>query len=274
MAKFSIGLAALLVFGAGAAVASPISNTRQLTFEGARAGEGYFRSDGGAMIFQSEREPGNPFYQIYTLDMETGDVERISPGVGKTTCGWLHPDGKTALFASTQYDPDAQQKMQDEIDFRASGQTRRYSWDYDPEYELVAADMETGTFTRLTDAKGYDAEGAYSPDGTRIVFASNRAAYATELSADDAALLARDPAYFMDIYVMDADGSNVQRLTDAPGYDGGSFWNDDGTQITWRRFSEDGARAEVFTMNADGSNERQLTDLGVVIVDSAICASN
>ena len=46
-----------------------ISNTRQLTFAGKRAGEGYFSADGTQMIFQSEREPGNPFFQIYLLDL-------------------------------------------------------------------------------------------------------------------------------------------------------------------------------------------------------------
>lgn len=51
--------------------------------------------------------------------------------------------------------------------------------------------MQNGTFTRLTNARGYDAEGAYLPDGNRIVCASNRAAYENELSAEDAALLAR-----------------------------------------------------------------------------------
>lgn len=267
MAKSMVITAVMLgagMLGASAAAASPISNTRQLTFEGARAGEGYFREDGGAMIFQSEREDGNPFYQMYTLDMETGDVARISTGVGKTTCGWLHPDGRRALFASTHYDAEAEAKMQAENDFRASGETRRYSWDYDAEYELVETDLETGEFRRLTHAKGYDAEGAYSPDGTRIVFASNRAAYEGDLSAEDAALLERDPSYFMDIYVMDADGGNVTRLTDTPGYDGGSFWDATGKKITWRRFSEDGSRAEVFTMNADGTDEQQLTSLGVM----------
>jgi len=39
-----------------------LANTRQLTFEGKRSGEGYFSPDGKALIFQSEREPGNPFY--------------------------------------------------------------------------------------------------------------------------------------------------------------------------------------------------------------------
>ena len=77
--------------------ASLLSNIRQVTFEGRRAGEGYFSSDGRRMVFQSEREPGNPFYQMYILDLESGDVRRISPGHGKTTCGWIHPLGEKVL---------------------------------------------------------------------------------------------------------------------------------------------------------------------------------
>jgi len=248
----------------GLATASPISAARQLTFEGARAGEGYFSADGSKMIFQSERAPGNPFYQIYLMDLETGDVERVSPGWGKTTCAWIHPDGERALFASTQLDPQARAKMAAELETRASGVTRRYSWDYDPAYDIIETDLETGVYRQLTDAPGYDAEGAYSPDGSRIVFASNRAAYARDLTAEEAERLDRDPAYFMDIYVMDADGSNLRQLTDAPGYDGGPFWSADGSKITWRRFSEDGARAEIYTMDADGTGERQVTSLGVM----------
>ena len=49
-----------------------LSNTRQLTFEGRRSGEAYFSPDGKALIFQSEREPGNPFFQIYLMDLDTG----------------------------------------------------------------------------------------------------------------------------------------------------------------------------------------------------------
>ena len=48
-----------------------LKNIRQLTYEGKRAGEGYFSEDGKTMIFQSEREPENPFFQIYLLDFET-----------------------------------------------------------------------------------------------------------------------------------------------------------------------------------------------------------
>src|SRR5258708_37523497 len=63
-----------------------LSNTRQLVFEGKRSGEGYFSPDGKKLIFQSEREPKNPFYQQYILDLESGETTRVSPGRGKTTC--------------------------------------------------------------------------------------------------------------------------------------------------------------------------------------------
>src|SRR5258708_31319923 len=68
-----------------------LSNVRQLTFEGKRSGEGYFSPDGQALIFQSEREPGNPFYQIYFLDLASGESHRVSPGMGKTTCSFFRP---------------------------------------------------------------------------------------------------------------------------------------------------------------------------------------
>ncbi|MEO1491819.1 MAG: M20/M25/M40 family metallo-hydrolase [Pseudomonadota bacterium] len=246
------------------AAESPISGARQLTFEGKRAGEGYFAADGSAMIFQSERDEKNPFYQMYLMDLESGDVDLMSPGIGKTTCGWIAPDGSKVMFSSTHHEPEAEAKMQAELDFRASGQTRRYSWDYDPEYEIFARDLATGEFTRLTDAPGYDAEGSYSPDGSKILFASNRHAYSEELTEAEAKRLEIDPSYFMDLYVMDGDGSNVRRLTDVPGYDGGPFWSADGSQFTWRRFSESGKTAEVFVANADGSNQRPVTDMGVM----------
>src|SRR5918992_707798 len=68
-----------------------LSRVRRLTVEGRRAGEGYWSPDGRRLVFQSEREPGNPFYQIYTLDLATGDTKRISPGMGKTTCAFFRP---------------------------------------------------------------------------------------------------------------------------------------------------------------------------------------
>ena len=241
-----------------------LDNTRQLTFEGRRAGEGYFSADGSRMVFQSERDAANPFYQIYLMDLETGDVERLSPGSGKTTCAWVHPSGDRVLYASTHEDPEAQKKMQAELDLRASGKQRRYSWDYDEQYEIYAHDLQTGTRVNLTNSLGYDAEGAYSPDGSQIVFASNRRAYYGVMTPEERATFEHDKSFLMDIYLMNADGTDVRRLTDSPGYDGGPFFSADGRQITWRRFSVDGSRAEIFTMDLASGKERQLTRMGVM----------
>src|SRR5262245_38570000 len=68
-----------------------LTRVRRLTVEGRRAGEGYWAPDGKRLVFQSEREPGNPFYQIYIVDLGSGETKRISPGYGKTTCAFFRP---------------------------------------------------------------------------------------------------------------------------------------------------------------------------------------
>src|SRR5215207_9440682 len=89
-----------------------LKNVRQLTHHFVRAGEGYFSPDGRQIIFQAEeKDTGNPFYQIFTLDLATGKRTRVSPGIGKTTCAYFHPDGKKIIFASTHEDPRAKAKQ-------------------------------------------------------------------------------------------------------------------------------------------------------------------
>src|SRR4051812_19906841 len=238
-----------------------LSNTRQLTFEGKRAGEGYFSPDGNRICFQSEREEGNPFYQIYILDLLTGDTTRVSPGVGKTTCSFFQPGTSRLLFASTHLDPEAKAKQKAELEFRASGKTRRYSWDYDETYEIFSANQDGTDIKRLTNSPGYDAEASYSPDGKQIVFCSMRGAFPAEKrSPEDRARFEKDPAYYGDIYLMNADGSDVRQLTTAPGYDGGPFFSPDGQRIIWRHFAESGMVADVFTMKLDGSDKQRVTD--------------
>src|SRR3954463_119031 len=112
------------LFGAALAVASAASlaqgpyqerdfltRVRRLTVDGKRAGEGYWSPDGKKIVFQSEREPGNPFYQIYLMDLTTGDTTRVSPGVGKTTCSFINPETGDVLFASTHHDPTSRQQQ-------------------------------------------------------------------------------------------------------------------------------------------------------------------
>lgn len=242
-----------------------LSRVRQLTFEGRRAGEGYFSPDGNLIVFQSEREPDNPFYQIYRLDLTTGETTRISPGFGKTTCSFIQPGTGDILFASTHLDPASRDLQAEEIRNRAEGRERRYAWDYDEHFDLFLAPAAGGEPRRLTTESGYDAEGAFSPDGSRIVFCSTRDAYPLDrLSPEDRKLAEVNPSHFGDIYIMNADGSDVRRLTDAPGYDGGPFFSADGRRIVWRRFNEEGTLADVYSMNTDGSDVRRLTDFGAM----------
>jgi len=248
-----------------------LSNTRQLIYDGARSGEGYFSPDGKSLIFQSERlpaqagEPGSPFFQIYILDLESGDNHRVSPGTGKTTCGFFRPNSNEVLFASSHLDPDVQKKQQEEIEFRAAGKKHRYAWDYDSQMDNFSANRDGSNIKRLTDALGYDAEGSYSPDGSKIIFCSLRNGYPVEkLSPEKQKQMEIDPAYFGEIYIMNADGSNQTRLTNWPGYDGGPFFTPDGQRIVWRHFEENGMFADVYTMRLDGSDVCRLTEFGAM----------
>jgi Tol biopolymer transport system component len=270
MPLFRTFIVASLMLGRAlvACAAEPLANqesqflgrVRQLTYEGKRSGEGYFSPDGKFLIFQSEREPSNPFYQIYILDLQTGDTHRVSPGTGKTTCAFFRPASDEVLFASTHLDPEAKTKQQAEIDFRAAGKQRRYAWDYDDHMDIFVAKRDGSGLRRLTDANGYDAEASFSPDGKQIAFCSLRSAYPTnQLSAGQRKHFETDPAWFGEIYVMNADGSDQKRLTFTGGYDGGPFFSPDGKRIIWRRFDESGTTADVFSMKTDGSDVRRLT---------------
>ncbi|WP_419194997.1 cadherin domain-containing protein, partial [Novipirellula herctigrandis] len=85
-----------------------------------------------------------------------------------------------------------------------------------------------------------DRHASWSPDGSKIAFRSDR-------DGND------------DIYVMDADGSNVTRLTfTGTATEGMPRWSPDGTKILFH--SDQDGNDEIYVMDADGSNQTRLTN--------------
>jgi TolB protein len=92
---------------------------------------------------------------------------------------------------------------------------------------------------RPTHGRGHNLLPAYSPDGSKVAFASNR-----------------DGNY--EIYVMHANGSAVVRLTRSAAIDVAPAWSPDGARIAF--VSDRSGRPQIHVLNAtDGSDERQLT---------------
>ena len=223
-----------------------LSNIRQITEGFARAGEGYFSPDGQTIVYQAI-SPGYPFYQIYSQRLADEALpHRISTGHGRTTCSYFSPDGSQILFASSHLDPNIRATeltaLEQQEEDRRTGRRRRYQWDFDPYMELFVADPEGRKLTRLTETPGYDAECAFSPDGTEIVFCSDRDG---------------DP----DLYIMDVDGTNIRQLTNEPGYDGGPFFSPDGNWIIYRTDRARPDYLQIHAIRADGQHDIALTNI-------------
>jgi Tol biopolymer transport system component len=225
-----------------------LKNVKQVTYDYLRAGEGYFSPDGTRIIFQAEEKGENPFYQMFVMDLKTGATRRVSPGVGKTTCGYFHPKLDKIIFASSHLDPDAKKHYEIERKAReeekATKKRRDYAWNFDPYMAIFEANSDGSALKRLTDAKGYNAEGSYSADGKRIVFCSNRSGEKN-----------------LELYIMDADGSNVRKLTNAPDcYNGGPFFSPDGKKVIFRSDRKKAGKLQLYVINTDGTGEKALTD--------------
>lgn len=228
-----------------------LSNIKQVTFDAmgfSKAGEAYFSPDGMSIIFQAVPKKeglGENDYQIYTLELggkplvegrPATSPRMVSTGKGACTCAYYRPDGKKIIFASSHLDPNVDTP-------KPPKKGRGYEWDFNEHMDIFEADPDGSNLKRLTDAKGYDAEGSYSPDGKQIVFTSNR-------DGD------------LELYVMNADGSAQRRLTNGKGYDGGPFFSPDGKSIIYRgdRRNDGKQNLQIRMINADGTDDRAITD--------------
>jgi TolB protein len=111
----------------------------------------------------------------------------------------------------------------------------------------------------VSTSKGRCTCGFYSPDGKRIIFAS------THVGGDDCP---PPPDYskgyvwalykIYDIFIADADGSNLKRLTDSYGYDAECVFSPDGKKILFT--SDRSGDLELYEMNTEGKNVKRLTN--------------
>ncbi len=215
-----------------------LANVTQLTFQDMgllKSGEAYFSPDGRQIIFQAV-PIGKTRYQIYTLDLSTYDLEMVSTGKGGCTCAFFRPDGAKIIFASSHLGPYADTAPPED-------EEGGYKWPFDEYMDVFEADPDGSNLRRLTDTPGYDAECAYSPDGKRIVFVSQR--------DDD-----------LEVYTMDADGTKQHRLTHAKGYDGGPFFSPDMRTILYRgdRRDDEEMNLQLRMIDSDGANDLAITD--------------
>lgn len=99
-------------------------------------------------------------------------------------------------------------------------------------------DPNGGNQTRVTNNADRDADPAWSPDGARIAFSSDRDGNS-------------------EVYVMNTDGSGQARLTTNPASDSEPAWSPDGTKIVFAT-DRDGSY-EIYKMNSDGSGQTNVT---------------
>ena len=132
-------------------------------------------------------------------------------------------------------------------------------WDWPAEQdwnsEIYLMDPNGKQIRRLTEQPKSDFEPAWSPDGKQITFVSYR----------DLEQLPKGEIHRGEIYLMNADGTNLANLTQVPERaEGVSSWSPDGTQIAFTSaelFNADLlASSDIFVMDADGANRRNLTN--------------
>ncbi|HEU4787401.1 MAG TPA: hypothetical protein VFS57_08340 [Gemmatimonadaceae bacterium] len=268
---------------------------RQLTFGGENA-EAYFSRDGKRLIFQSTRD-GRPCDQQYVMNIDGSGVRRVSTGFGKTTCGYFFDADRKIFFASTHaadtacpskpdpskgyvwgLDPyDIYTANDDGSNLRRltnygvytaegtlspDGQTIVFTSLKDGDLDIYSMRIDGTGMKRLTFQPGYDGGPFFSPDGKKIVYrawhpADTALANYRELLGQRLVRPNR-----MEIWVMNADGSDQHQITNLGGANFAPFFTPDGRRIIFSsNYRNPHSRNfELYLVNADGSNLEQVTN--------------
>jgi Tol biopolymer transport system component len=242
-----------------------LANLRQLTNGGENA-EAYFSKDGKWITFQSTRD-GRTCDQQYVMRADGSGLVRVSNGLGKTTCGWFFPGGDRLFFASSHAhdsscpprpDPSAGYVWPlDRFDIytvKRDGSDLQRLTNYnvytaegvlspdgrkivftslkDGDLEIYTMNVDGSDVKRLTYTPGYDGGPWWSPDGTKIVYRAHHPTDSAQMAAHRS-LLARNmvrPSQ-VELYVMNADGSDQRQVTALGGANFGPSWTPDGKRI-------------------------------------------
>jgi TolB protein len=274
-----------------------LRNLRRLTSGGENA-EAYFSRDGRRLIFQSTRD-GRACDQEYVMNVDGTGVHRVSTGAGKTTCGFFYADDQRILFGSshalqqacpTKPDPskgyvwgldpfDIYTAKPDGSDLRrltnygvytaeavVSPDGRRIVFTSlkDGDLDIYTMNVDGTGLRRLTTTPGYDGGPWWSPDGTQIVY---RAWHPTDSAlVTYRALLAERLVRpnRMELWVMNADGSNQRQITHLGGANFGPSWTPDGKRLIFSsNYTQPrSGNFDLYLIALDGTGLEQITTHG------------
>lgn len=271
-------------------------NLKMLTNGGENA-EAYFSFDGSKIIFQSTRPPYD-CDQIFTMDIDGSNVKLVSTGTGRTTCSYFYPDGKHILYSSTHlgsdvcpHKPDMSKgytwalysdykifkadvdgsnpvKLTDARGYDAEatispmGDKIVFTSTRNGDIDLYSMNLDGSDVKQLTDIPGYDGGAYYSYDGKMIVFRASRFDDPVKLK-EYQDLLAEGlirPSK-LEIYVMNADGSNIRQVTNNGAANFGPYFFPDGKRIIYCSNQDDpkGRIFELYIINIDGTGNERVT---------------
>ena len=274
-----------------------LRNIRQLTFEGENA-EAYFGPEGDELIFQATRD-GFECDQIFRMDADGKNVRLVSTGQGRTTCSFISPTQPRIIYSSTHAElktcpppPDYSQGyvwgLQPELDIYAAGPEGQnptplaphpgYDAEgvYSPQGDRIlftstrSGDIDIfsmrpdGTdVTQLTDEEGYDGGAFFGPRGERIVYRAHHPKGERRDRGVPASCATRNlvrPSV-MELFVMDADGSNKRQITNNGAANFAPYFHPGGEQIIFSSNMDDprGRDFDLYMINVDGTGLERVT---------------
>jgi Tol biopolymer transport system component len=276
---------------------SHLTNVRQLTNGGENA-EAYFSRDGRRLIFQSTRD-GRRCDQQYTIGVDGSGLRRVSTGSGKTTCGYFFDGDRKILFSSTHVADTACPPRPDpsrgyvwgldpfdiytanadgtnlqpltrygvytaEATVSPDGRTIVFTSLKDGDLDIYTMNVDGTNVRRLTTTPGYDGGAFFSPDGRLIVY---RAWHPTDSAlAQYSELLAQRLVRpnRMELWVMNADGSDQRQITQLGGANFAPFFAPDGRRIIFssNHKAPRSRNFDLYLVNLDGSGLEQVTTHG------------